>query len=172
MSLTNTSARINALCGKIQRINRRQNIINNIITETENSSGSENRVSAFLLRQNASTTVSPIPFDTQLLADQNITVDGTNTLFTVSEPGIYRVSTYGTLQLVTGQTKTIEIAVNGTPFTSQTASTNAAGLSGYPFMVISLLELDTGDVISIQNSGTAGVTMLLSTLSITFLGAR
>ena len=112
-------------------------------------------------------TLIPLP-DSQALAP-DITVNGANTVFTVTNAGRYQLSynVNTTASLASGT----RLLINGTP---NTASTVAPVVSLSHFANEILLNLNAGDTISLQMFGIASVATLLpgsagATLSITRL---
>ena len=112
-------------------------------------------------------TLIPLP-DSQVLSP-GITVNGANTVFTVTNAGRYQLS-YNintTASLASGT----RLLINGTP---NTASTVAPVVSLSHFSNEILLNLNAGDTISLQMFGIASAATLLpgsagATLSITRL---
>ena len=112
-------------------------------------------------------TLIPLP-DSQSLSP-DITVNGANTVFTVTNAGRYQLSynVNTTASLASGT----RLLINGTP---NTASTVAPVVSLSHFANEILLNLNAGDTISLQMFGIASVATLLpgsagATLSITRL---
>ena len=112
-------------------------------------------------------TLIPLP-DSQALSP-DITVNGANTVFTVTNAGRYQLSynVNTTASLASGT----RLLINGTP---NTASTVAPVVSLSHFANEILLNLNAGDTISLQMFGIASVATLLpgsagATLSITRL---
>lgn len=112
-------------------------------------------------------TLIPLP-DSQVLSP-GITVNGANTVFTVTNAGRYQLSynVNTTAALASGT----RLLINGTP---NTASTVAPVVSLSHFANEILLNLNAGDTISLQMFGIASVATLLpgsagATLSITRL---
>ena len=111
-------------------------------------------------------TLIPLP-DSQVLSP-GITVNGANTVFTVTNAGRYQLSynVNTTASLASGT-----LLINGTP---NTASTVAPVVSLSHFANEILLNLNAGDTISLQMFGIASAATLLpgsagATLSITRL---
>lgn len=100
-------------------------------------------------------TLVPLP-STQVLST-DITVDGTNTIFTLNTTGRYRISYHvnTTLSLLMGT----RILINGTAITESTI-TPVLSVSNYSNEII--IDISAGDTVSLQLYGLNGTAVLLS----------
>lgn len=111
----------------------------------------------------------PVPLPNSQVLPPDITVNGTNTVFTVNTPGRYRLA-YN-LNTSTALASGTRLLINGTP---NLASTVAPSLSLSHFANEIIVDLSAGDTITLQMYGLLGSATLLpgsagASLSITRL---
>jgi hypothetical protein len=99
-------------------------------------------------------TSVPLPNSQILPAD--ITVDGTNTIFTVNTTGRYRISYY--VNTTAALALSTRLIIGGTP---NTASTVAPVLSLSSFSNEILIDLTAGTTVTLQLFGLLGTAILL-----------
>lgn len=158
MSLPNLSTKINALCGKIQNLNRRINNIN--VTPT-----TEFNVSFISARgdgdQNVpqGTTDALLTFPVILSTSNDITIDGANQIFTIDRSGTYQVTFYGDFLVGDNDTTdtrfTIEFSTFGGQGPQQQFAGNLVGTRN-PIAISLAGNLNAGDDIRVSVSKAAG----------------